>query len=230
MIESETQKRQIAQKCSIIELLEGTLVKDLGFEPSYVITKQGRKIARGNILGVIVSKTNTDFYESILMDDNTGRISIKSFDKKKVFETLPVGAVILLVGRVREYNSERYIAYEIAKIITNMQFLELRKLELELIKKTFTPTKIVEKNEKINSQEEFIQEEIILNTDTVLDEDKGPVQKMYEIIKEIDKGQGADYEEILKLAKMTNGEEVIMNLIKNGDVFEVKPGKIKVLD
>lgn len=54
-------------------------------------------------------------------------------------------------------------------------------------------------------------------------------QNPLEIVKELDKGEGADYNEVItKIGN--NGEEIIVSLLAKGDLFETRPGKLKVLE
>ena len=52
-------------------------------------------------------------------------------------------------------------------------------------------------------------------------------EKIIDYIKKNDQGDGVDVSEIFK---MENGERIINTLLEVGEVFEVKPGKIKVLE
>lgn len=228
-MEKEIQKRQTAHHCEIKEITSGTFLKEEGFEPSYIITQTGRRISRVNILGVIVAKNNTEFYESILLDDGTDRISVRSFEKKGMFDSISLGTLLLLIGRVREYQQERYLAAEVVRKMEDARWVELRRIEVQILKRTQGEQQPLPK-QKLDQQEKK-QENMLEEKRSIEDspEDKGPVQKMYELIKELDKGQGADYDLVLKHANVEQGETVIQTLIKNGDVFEIKPGKLKVL-
>lgn len=49
------------------------------------------------------------------------------------------------------------------------------------------------------------------------------------IVKQLDSGEGADYNQVIaKLGK--NGEELIVHLLAVGELFETRPGKLKVLE
>jgi len=50
-----------------------------------------------------------------------------------------------------------------------------------------------------------------------------------ELIRELDNGEGADYEHVLNRLG-SNGEEVITQLLANGELFETRPGKLKLLE
>ena len=48
------------------------------------------------------------------------------------------------------------------------------------------------------------------------------------IVRELDSGEGADYNAVL--SKIGNNEEKIVHLLAVGELFETKPGKLKVLE
>ncbi|MEM4268086.1 MAG: hypothetical protein QXK37_04635 [Candidatus Woesearchaeota archaeon] len=50
------------------------------------------------------------------------------------------------------------------------------------------------------------------------------------IIKELDNGDGVDIEAVLKKANFSGCETIIQNLLKGGDIFQVKHGRLKALD
>ena len=51
-------------------------------------------------------------------------------------------------------------------------------------------------------------------------------QEPIEIVRTLDKGDGANYEEVA--ARI--GEEKVIHLLATGEIFETRPGKIKVLE
>ena len=46
----------------------------------------------------------------------------------------------------------------------------------------------------------------------------------------MDNGDGADTEDIITSANMDNTEDIIKSLLEEGEIFEVRPGKLKVLE
>ncbi len=50
-----------------------------------------------------------------------------------------------------------------------------------------------------------------------------------DIVRTLDTGDGADYDEVIKRIG-TNGEDAILHLLSSGELFETKPGKLKVLE
>ena len=54
-------------------------------------------------------------------------------------------------------------------------------------------------------------------------------QNPLEIVRALDNGEGADYDEVLKRIG-TKGEDIIVHLLSTGEIFETKPGKLKLLE
>ncbi|MBW2977977.1 hypothetical protein KY331_03980 [Candidatus Woesearchaeota archaeon] len=209
----ERQKRQVAVKARIKDLLAGKYVKEEGWMPNYIKTNNGKQISRINLIGVVVSKQIEDNYQSLVVDDGTGRISVRTFDEKDKFDNVDIGDVLLLIGRPREYGGERYLLLEVLRKIEDKKWIEVRKIELEGAKED--NSKIEDKKVEI---EEVAEEEVVDNK----------YQKIIEKIKELDKGDGADFEEVVK--DIEDGDKLIDNLLKKGEIFETRPGKLKILE
>ena len=54
-------------------------------------------------------------------------------------------------------------------------------------------------------------------------------QNPLEIVRNLDSGEGADYDEVIKRIG-TKGEETVLHLLSTGELFETKPGKLKLLE
>lgn len=214
----ERQKRQVSYKVRIKDLLTGKYVKEEGWTPNYIGTEDGRQISRINLIGVVVSKQIEEGvnYQSIVLDDGTGKIAVRAFDEKNRFDGVDIGDILLLIGRPREYSGERYILLEILRKIENDKWIQVRKLELEKVgKKEGKPREI---------EDEEIEVEEVVKAEGV----DGRYQKIIENIKELDKGEGADFDEVVK--DIEEGDKLVDGLLKKGEVFETKPGKLKVLE
>jgi RPA family protein len=206
-----SQERQIAHKIKVKTILDEKFVKQGGMLPSYVL-HGGKKISRLNIIGAIVSKDANELFESIMVDDGSGSISVRSFEKKGIFQDFVLGDIVMIIGKIREYGGERYIIDEIVKKIDDRKLVDLRKLELKLSELHYVP-------EKVQEPEEAAEEEI-----------ETPLKKVFDVIRKLDSGEGADFYEVLKSSGIENGEKVIEELLKMGHIFELKPGKLKVLE
>ena len=165
-----------------------------------------QEVSRVNIIGIVVQKSETDNYTVLTIDDGTGKISARVFENSIVANNIGVGNVVVMVGKPREFSSEKYILIETIRNIdpewAKVRKLELRKLEQPIVK---LPA---------------VQEDVM---------DLTPTNKILKMIKELDKGDGVSIED---LASENTGDtdKIIDMLLKEGDVFEVKPGKIKILE
>lgn len=205
-------KRQIAFKVRIKDLINGRYVKEEGWEPNYINTKDGKNVSRVNLIGTVVAKQNdgSTNYESLILDDGSGKISVREFRENKSLNKAEIGNVVIVIGRPREYGSEKYVVPEIVKIINNEKWIIVRKLELE--------KEIIPENDQ-----EVIEEEVVEQKEIPLS------QKIYDWIKEKDLGDGVDSEEIIKIYK-EGAEKIIRRFLIDGEIFEIKPGRLKVLE
>ncbi len=217
----EPQKRQIACKVRISDLTNGKYVKEEGWTPNYIITKQGKHISRINLIGTVISKNESEQnYQSLTIDDGSGSISLRAFEKNEAINNTEIGDIIIVIGRPREYGSEKYIVPEIIKKNNNKKWIDVRKIELEIENfktredKPEKEVKVVV--EKISKEK---TEKLINNPHTV-----------YEAVKELDLGQGVDIDDIIKKTGIKEAEEIIKKFLREGEMFEISPGKIKILE
>lgn len=218
----KSQKRQIAYKVKINDILKGEYVKEEGeWVPNYIRVGD-KKVSRVNLMAVVVSKQdleNTN-YQNLLVDDGSGKISIRSFEEGISFDNIDVGDFVLIIGRPREYFNEKYIVSEILKKVDEPLWVEVRKLELEHKKEAKEGISKAE-SELVGQEDEVKEEEI-----GVSDINK----KIFDLIKEIDMGEGADTQEVITKSDIDEAEDIINRLLEQGEVFEIKPGKLKVLE
>ena len=217
----EPQKRQIACKVRISDLINGKYVKEEGWTPNYIITKQGKHISRINLIGTVISKNeNGQNYQSLTIDDGSGSISLRSFEKNETINSTEIGEVIVIIGRPREYGSEKYIVPEIIKKINNKKWINVRKVELEI--EDLKTAELPAKEEKIiveNIETEKQTKEITNNPKII-----------YETVKKLDSGQGVDIDGIIKKTGIKEADEIIKKFLREGEMFEISPGKIKILE
>lgn len=204
------QKRQIAHKVRIFDILNGALVRD-DLSAGY-IKLNDVNISRVNIIATIVYKPEEHNYTSAVIDDGTGRIQLRTFENKSIFLNVDVGDVILMIGKIREFNNEKYILPEILKKINNVEWMNVRKLELE---KSSNTVSIV-----VNAPDKNIIEDVDVNIN----------EEVYSLIRKLDKGDGVTIEDVIKNSKNCEAENIINKLLERGDIFEIGPGKLKVLE
>ena len=200
-------QRQIAYKVRISDILSSRLNKENMF--LYVIVNN-LNVSRVNIISTLVYKDEDASYASAIIDDGTGRISVRSFESKYIFSKIDVGDIILIIGKIREFNDERFIVPEIIKKINNQDWVKVRNIELR--------NNVITKIENVNSEESLIEDNL------------NSVDDVLSLIRKLDSGEGVLIDDVLKESKNDGVEKTLSKMLENGDIFEIKPGKIKILE
>ncbi|MEK6841637.1 MAG: OB-fold nucleic acid binding domain-containing protein [Nanoarchaeota archaeon] len=204
-------KRHTAYKLRIGDILVGKPV--MNGEKFGFLELGDKKIMRVNILGNI-----TDKYESgdkgdgrkyifLTLDDGSGQIKLKVFgDDSEKFRDVVQGQTVVVIGMVRYWNNETYIAPELVKE-KDSKYLMLRKLETEK-DKTYASTP----PEKA---------QIMAIKDKILN-----------IVKGSEESGGVELDKLimdLRDFSPTMINQEIQRLLEEGIVFEPRPGKIRYL-
>jgi len=234
-------------------ILEGSYIDNDGFG-SMLVTKFGMPITRVHIIATVTNIYITDDkkYAFIVLDDGSGNIRSKVFQDVSVFEKIKVGQLVDFIGRIREYNDERYLVPEIVRVVEDPNMITLRVLEIANtlkiwidkfkdlktdIEKSSDISVITEKfrmsddevkaiinfiNGNIKSKEEEEIEEV--DTATLKEE-------LLKKIEEMDDGDGVDYSDILKAMDFPEQtiEKILDELLAEGSCYEPRAGKIKAL-
>jgi len=200
-------KRAVAYKISIKNILEASYIKS-DQSPNFLLTKNGQKMFRINLIAILVEKLSEDMW---ILEDGTGRITLRSFNNMP--QGFSNGDLILVIGKPRETYSEKYLIPEIIKKLDSYSWLNLRNIEL---KNNY--------NVMSNYQDVKLHGESLVN-----DENLKVVEGVYEMIKNLDKGSGVDFSFLVK-SLGENAENIISKLLERGEIFEIKPGKLKVLE
>jgi RPA family protein len=228
-------KRWTAYKMAIADIVNGNYTDD-GF-----VQFRNLQVNRVRIIGTVVSKFVADDrkYGFFIVDDGTETIRVRSFeDNLPLIEKVKIGDIVDVIGRIRKYEDEIYIIPESVQIIDNPNWIILRKLELMRQKKELPKTEDhVESNEEEIVLEE-VEEEIVIENpeDKKLPEGQttlveSPRQKVVKLIKELDKGEGAEVSKIIeKVGDENTVETVLTDLMNEGEIFEPRPGKVKLLE
>ena len=203
--------RQTARPCRIQDLLEGEWIEQAE-QPNGIKTAHGL-ISRASVFGIVVDHPSS---QSILLNDSTGQITVRTFEADVDFSKHTVGAFVLVVGRPRTYNNEKYVVAEICKQ-HDMAWSAYRKKELELRVPEVT-------------EDSFVAADTIPETIQVPDTGANPFEQIVALIKEFDDGGGASVEDVLGKLDHPEGEQFIHTLIEEGEIFEIKPGRMKVLE
>lgn len=204
------QKRQIAYKVRISDILNSDFIKD-EISAGYVRLNDA-SVSRVNLIATVVYKSEQPSnYADAIIDDGTEKILLRSFENASLFSKLDVGDIILVIGKIRKFNDERYVLPEILKKIDDPGWVNLRTMELRNFK-------IIEKD--IKNETKPVIKQVVSNT----------AENIYLLIKKLDNGDGVPIEVVINNSNRNNAEELINKLLENGDVFEIKPGRVKVLE
>lgn len=216
--EQKFQKRQIAHKVRIGDILNSRYVKTEGLIPNY-LEVNSQEVSRVNIIGVVVEKSEINSYKTLAVDDGTGKISARIFENNIHLENIGVSDIVLVIGKPREFSSEKYILIETIKKI-DPAWAKARKIELEKSK----PQDDAPAQEGANiSSGSGLAEEEIINSDST------PANNVIKLIRGLDKGDGVAIDNIPSKG-INDLDKTIDMLLKGGSIFEVRPGKLKVLE
>ena len=213
-------QRQTACKIWLSELDDSVFHKSSKeFEPSYFLVKD-KKVSRINVIATIVNKNIAETYGFLTLDDSSSQIRVKAWrEDVKLLDNVSISDTALIIGKLREYNNETYIIPEVVKKV-NLNWELVRKLEL---------TK--ERGSPVISTKDYRNEEIE-NTESSQAEIT-PSNLQLQLISIIDSSNdsGIEIEEICRT--LNKSEQDIMPSIKNllmeGQIFEILPGRYKVL-
>ena len=218
-------QRQTAFKVRVAELLRGSYVKEAGWQPNY-IDAGDKKVSRANIIGIVIAVVEEASFKNILVDDGSGRISLRMFENRDVDASL--GDVVLVIGRPREFGGERYIVPEIIRKI-DQKWFAVRKKELESDSPSLPVEEtVVESPSSVSGSPASTVEESV--DDPADGAGSSPVDRLLTLIKRLDSGSGALFDDVARESKLQNCEEYINRLLELGEIFEVKPGRFKVLE
>ncbi len=229
-----------AKKARISDLLEGKFFsgdKDT-MAPSYLITSFGEKISRANLVASVVDKFEGEDgnYSTITIDDGSGAIRVKEFQGAQLKE-INVGDLVLVIGKLKEYQNEFYINYEIVrKVDANYEV----KHKLEILRHLLDQKKVADEirsyannmseeelnnlaRQKFDMGPEVVQ--VIVQSKKIVDYKP----KVLGIIESLDNGEGVDVGKIFEIANLPERivENTLTEMMNEGLVFEPSIGKLK---
>ena len=214
----EFQERQVAVKTRITDIQEGKYVTEEGWTPNYLLTTNNHKISRSNLMGIVVDRETNGTMVNLVLDDGSGSIKVRSFEEITGLNLVEIGTVVLVIGKIRVYGEEKYIAPEIIKPI-DKEWLKVRNLELAKIK---GPTE--DKTDPTETMKNSLVEEIKSREGFESDN-----KQIIEMIKKLDSGEGVLIEEIKEKSQINQIDTLIDKMLKEGEIFQNLPGKVKVL-
>lgn len=249
----ENQKRLTAKRALAEDLVSGSYFTREGFQSNYLITPRGQQVSRVKVIGTVVTKfvNDDESYAFIVIDDGTETIRAKFFQELEDFKEVEEGDLVMVIGKLREYEDEIYINPEIVKQVgdPNLITLNLSEIASELKHLQEDRERLEElKEESPEEYEEKLAEEIgeerarsLLKAEAPGGgggeekeeemEDSELKKEILGVIDDLDEGKGASYQDIIDEidADEKKIDEVINDLLTEGTCFEPRPGRIKKL-
>jgi len=245
-----TQKRIPAKKARIVDITSGKFfpANAQAMKPAYVITQFGEKLSRINILATITEKFTSEQgnYASVTIDDTTNAIRAKVFGADtQLFDNLNKGDAVVIIGKVKEYQTEIYVATESARKIPQQQsnYENLRRLELlnnlneqkKIIDNLRTlKNRMSEEALKKYAEDNGLSEDIL---EVVMKESEVDYKpQLLKIISQLDTaGSGVEimkiFEQVKEVANLPDIviEQTVDQLLSDGYIFEPLAGKFRVI-
>lgn len=213
------QNRQTAYKLWISDILKGIYSREEGeFGLNYVLVKD-KKVARVNLIGTFsdIYRSESGGYIAALLDDGFGSIRCKNWNEdSKLYENVSIGTIVLVVGKIREQNGEMYIVPEIVRIVEPI-WLKIRNMEL---------TKLYGKPERVEFEADVKNLEVV--EEVVSGNDR---QKIIGLIDKNGSSDGIDYDALVLKSKLSEdvARKIIEDLLKDGEIYEPRAGRLKIL-
>lgn len=205
-------KRNIAFKVWIGDLVKGSYTRGEDEWDTGYIFINGKNVSRVNLIGTIVSVYKSEDYVSYVLDDGSGNIKLKLWEAG--VKEFKVGDLVLVIGRIRNLNNETFVLPEIIRLVENINWLVLRKLELvseygERLKVTETAYSGVDTKEIVRNKR----------------------QEVLGMVENLDDGGGVDFMSIVSKSGLSEEVivEIVNNLIKDGELYEPQPGKLRIM-
>ena len=224
----EQKKRQTAYKVRISQLLVGKYVKTTEeWEPNY-IQIEDKKISRVNLICYVVDKYMKDdhSYLALVVDDGSGKIDIKTWKEDvSLLEYFGIGDLLLIIGKVKDFNNNIYLVPEIVRKLDNGLWAKLRNLEL---KKIYGETQEIS---RASSTQAMKEDRVKIIEEKVTDEEApfNKSQRILDMIEKFDTNNGADQQLVITQSGVLveEAQKLITTLIKEGEIFEIRPGQLR---
>ncbi|MSR86462.1 hypothetical protein EXS74_03650 [Candidatus Woesearchaeota archaeon] len=181
--------------------------------PSFII--RDKTLARVNFIASVIDTFSSGTYGSIVVDDGSGQIRLKVWgDDLVLLEARGIGDLVLIIGRVSQFNDERYVRPEIVRTVSQDWALLRR---LELIKEYGVPQK---------------EDRVILEKEEESSPEVEPSLAAREIIlARIEKQEEVSEEEVFKACSLPREKVALAlyDLLKEGEIFSPKKGYYRLV-
>lgn len=207
-------------------------------EFGYIAYKE-LKISRVNLLAPVIQTDIRENFSTITIDDGSATIQVRAFKEDAgMLQGIHIGDLVNVLGKVREYLNVIYITPDVVKKLDNPAWMTVRKLEL---KKWYgEPEAIVKKEQEAIVQS---QQPAIPVTPQALPQQPQPEEKKAEekitqsprkrVLTKISEAgdEGINIDLIIQESQLPEqeAEELITELLKEGEIYMPRPGRIKIV-
>jgi RPA family protein len=221
-------ERMTAIRASVSDVVHGTFLEDDG---ARVISPFGVEIRRVVLVGYIVhQQSGQSNFASITIDDGTETIKAKTWGTEVgSLDAVSNSMLILLVGKVREYEGEVYIVPEIVTEIQDPNFMILHMLERN-------KTMLTQGGLSIPAsamQESTLEGTLSPDSSKKKDSPKSALAKsIFQYINENNDPQGVSIQDIVDNLKGNYSKEQIqmevIELMASEQIQEIKIGRYQI--
>jgi RPA family protein len=169
---------------------------------------------RIKIVGILIGKNANG---TIIVDDGTGQARTKFFSDVMAQKAagIDVGLPVMVIGGVSEFDGQKYVAGDIIKKVDNELWMRVHQREaLPRLKEDAHATNTSEPEDR----------------EAKIEKGQSRSEKIINLIREGDKGEGVLVEELIEKVGGEKTDKIIEKLLQDGEIFEVAPGKVKILE
>lgn len=224
--------RGTATKLRARDLVDGEFVRGASrMEPNRLITILKEDVSRVRVLGTVVSRYVSEDrkYGSITLDDATETIAVRTFrEELELLERIKPGDIVDVIGKVKEYEGERYVSPESIWQIRDPNWELVRKLELLLKEK-----RLREKVGQVEAPPSSALPSQAAEAPTVEaaegKEERDPKEMVLELVERLGEKDGIKYITLLEESGLAEEklEGVLNELMGEGEIYEPKIGRFK---
>tara|TARA_B100001971_G_C18185664_1_gene535447 strand:+ start:267 stop:950 length:684 start_codon:yes stop_codon:yes gene_type:complete len=218
-----------AFKVRIKDIINGEFIKsESQLNQDYLNITSIGKVLRVRVMATVVSRFINDNQKFALLtlDDGSDTITIRSFgDEVEMLMNVNPGDIVDVIGKVKEYDEEKYISTELLWNVENPNWELVRHLELliqDQNRGNLNPSNIDNKTSNLMEDTLDIEEEIIGEDPKII---------IINILDNIDTGHGVSVTSIIEESGLGKNvvEETIGVLMGKGEIYEPKVGMFKLV-
>jgi RPA family protein len=237
--------RLVAMRVRAVDITKGLFFPSSreAMEAGYVITPLGERVSRANLLGTVVDKFVSDnaSYAAVTLDDGTDAIRAKVFGADvKLFENVKPGNAAIVIGKVKEYQGETYVAAESVRALQPAEANEESLRKLEILDRLNDRKAAVDnlRHAAARMSEDELREyarRMGMDADALAvvleqkEEDYKP--RVLEALERLDEGEGVDVMRLFETLQLPDAvvERAVDELLEEGSIFEPSPGRFKAI-